>query len=415
MNEYSKISKAIFIISGIIIIAGVWFAIIQYRGIVLTGVVRPNSNDQRSSISVKDYGAKGDGITDDAPAIAQALSQLNGSKNQLIFPAGTYLLSSAIGTTNSQFPDGTFIQSAIIIRNNNVTISGETGAVLQLADHKKIRIMTIVGTNVRIEGLVFDGNKSQRDGSLPWPQADVVDAMVYAEQTANNIHIRICEFRNGIEDGLGIFGPNTITVERSLSHDNGTEQAGGAGMAINGVSNGAVFGNRLLSNTGPGLWIAFGSKNFTIRENEISHNQTGGIALGGPEGLGNHDGPYLIEGNTVIENGSDGFVGIEISSASNGIVRNNIVNNNYFDGIRIQDLSSFPSTNWRVEGNQCSNTTSEKRQDIGIHIAGMSNEIHIEGNRCVNNGSSLFHQIIIDVTSSVNKDWETRNLTSFIP
>lgn len=50
-------------------------------------------------INVKDYGAKGDGVTDDSAAIAAAenvaVSQINGLRAAIYFPAGTYILGAA--------------------------------------------------------------------------------------------------------------------------------------------------------------------------------------------------------------------------------------------------------------------------------------------------------------------------------
>ncbi len=73
------------------------------------------------SISVKDFGAKGDGITDDTNAITSAIAfAASVSGGTLKFPAGTYLISSALGVSaqsNIAFVgDGA---SASIIKNTS--------------------------------------------------------------------------------------------------------------------------------------------------------------------------------------------------------------------------------------------------------------------------------------------------------
>ena len=65
-----------------------------------------------------DFGAKGDGITDDAPAIRAALDVINsgargGDFSTLYFPAGTYLINSTV--LNSK-------------RNGTMTLVGEDPA-----------------------------------------------------------------------------------------------------------------------------------------------------------------------------------------------------------------------------------------------------------------------------------------------
>lgn len=79
-------------------------------------IVRPIGSKLNDIASIKDFGAKGDGVTDDAPAINAAISSLLfttgsptnasiASRVKLYFPAGTYLINSPI----SLFPFLTII------------------------------------------------------------------------------------------------------------------------------------------------------------------------------------------------------------------------------------------------------------------------------------------------------------------
>lgn len=49
-------------------------------------------NTPESWINVKDFGAKGDGVTDDTEAIRNAINQID-ENDVLFFPKGTYLLT----------------------------------------------------------------------------------------------------------------------------------------------------------------------------------------------------------------------------------------------------------------------------------------------------------------------------------
>ena len=66
----------------------------------------------REYVSVTDFGATGDGVTDDATAIQAAVTAAAGTK--LFFPAGTYLIGTTINLVSDVFID--FGQASIIIK-----------------------------------------------------------------------------------------------------------------------------------------------------------------------------------------------------------------------------------------------------------------------------------------------------------
>ena len=63
-----------------------------------SAVARSVENKLRDVISIKDFGAVGDGVTDDAPALNAAIAALSGSEKggTIMFPAGEYLIASPI-------------------------------------------------------------------------------------------------------------------------------------------------------------------------------------------------------------------------------------------------------------------------------------------------------------------------------
>ncbi len=71
-------------------------------------------------VSVKDYGAKADGATDDAAAIQSALDSLKDSGGIIIFPVGTYLIKSAVLFYSNQtlwFESGAVLLQGAAINN----------------------------------------------------------------------------------------------------------------------------------------------------------------------------------------------------------------------------------------------------------------------------------------------------------
>lgn len=83
----------------------------------------------RETLSIKDFGAVGDGVTDDTVAIQTAMVQLALNGGQLVFPYGTYLISNTIilpfgnNGTDKQF---TVDFGNSVIKSNVLSPTGST-------------------------------------------------------------------------------------------------------------------------------------------------------------------------------------------------------------------------------------------------------------------------------------------------
>jgi hypothetical protein len=86
-----------------------------------TTINRPFNLKLQETISVKDFGATGDGFTDDTAAIQAAINQAYGTKAAVYIPAGTYLVTSTINITNpcAIYGDGA---GSIITQSSNLTV-----------------------------------------------------------------------------------------------------------------------------------------------------------------------------------------------------------------------------------------------------------------------------------------------------
>lgn len=75
----------------------------NFRSILTGAVDRPLRNKLADQTSVKDYGAKGDGVTDDVAAFNAGLAaiQATGLPGSLLMPAGNYIVSSPISITGA--------------------------------------------------------------------------------------------------------------------------------------------------------------------------------------------------------------------------------------------------------------------------------------------------------------------------
>ena len=93
-----------------------------------------------SAISVVDFGATGDGTTDDSVAIQAALN----TGKDVFFPKGTYRANN------------------LSITNNNVCVFSDGNAIIKFnATNGTQPIMAVSGDNVEINNLIFDANNEQ--------------------------------------------------------------------------------------------------------------------------------------------------------------------------------------------------------------------------------------------------------------
>jgi len=113
-----------------------------------TGSVGTNVGDKLAQyISVKDFGAVGDGVTDDTVAIQAAVSYVGSIGGAIFFPTGSYLVSSTINILDSgivfagESAVGTFEGSKII---GNVATPAAIFSIGNFVEH-------ILFTNIAIE------------------------------------------------------------------------------------------------------------------------------------------------------------------------------------------------------------------------------------------------------------------------
>jgi hypothetical protein len=95
-------------------------------------------------VSVRDYGARGDGVTDDTAAI-QAAIDATPAYGTTVFPAGTYIISAALNL------------------KSNLTIDGQ-GATIRAKAAVNFEYMMLASskTNVTVKNLRLDANKANR-------------------------------------------------------------------------------------------------------------------------------------------------------------------------------------------------------------------------------------------------------------
>lgn len=163
----------------------------------------------RESVSVKDFGAVGDGVADDAPAIILAFA----AHDKVHFPDGTYLMNSGVTKT---------ADNVVVDFGNSVIVNGSVGYLFTLGASAD----TPQNTGLRITG----GHFTQLD------PATASNYNYILVRSVKDVSIRDCVMDNvsnggitvyagaeaGVIDGVRINGSTAYTTCRGIWLDGST-------------------------------------------------------------------------------------------------------------------------------------------------------------------------------------------------
>ena len=248
-------------------------------------VARTTASKLQESVSVKDFGAVGDGTTDDTAAIQAALDS---AAKQVTFSAGgIYIVNGGLSVSTV---------------NQVISANGATVKLKASAATKSIIATTVGATDVVFDGGTWDGNKA--NGNSTGSTYDSYGIGLFADRcTVKNI--------NSINTyGIGVKGfANYLSVLNSRIR-NTTNY----GIYFDGSVSASSTGNRAIGNT------------IDMSEGQISGGQNIGQGILFTAGSGQNQLSWEVSSNIVtgpqtsVQNQA-----INISvRGKNGIVSNNI-------------------------------------------------------------------------------------------
>ncbi len=168
-----------------------------------TGIIL--DNDRTNLMNVKTgFGAKGDGLTDDTPAIQNAIDSLseNGG-GVLLFPPGAYLVSSVNLKENITYEG----YGATIIRPDSMDKWTRTFISYYSGDSDSKPFI--------IKGLSFDGNSPNQGAYKHW-ELEQAHLMMFYGDTSKSGHcvgfVEDCFMRNGVGDGVSVYTNADVTI-----------------------------------------------------------------------------------------------------------------------------------------------------------------------------------------------------------
>jgi len=255
----------------------------------------------REVVSVMDFGATGNGTTDDTAAIQAAINYAQAGVNTVYFPAGTYKTSSSLTVTRSVSLIGAGAPCTTIRPTSALTgpcvIYGVVGNIPRPGT-----------TSCEISGLTFDGSSTTN------PAADGIRMWCSHLEIHNN---SIREF-----EGYGI---HAIEAYSNVVRQNWIYGNTKTNILVGGTGNAFVIQNNyILNSLEHGIWLQ-GSNKAIVQNNDIENNTLNGVKIV-QSGVQAMRETYV--GNNYFENNSgvtveDIFVDALASEITGLVIENN--------------------------------------------------------------------------------------------
>jgi len=357
----------------------------------------------RQTVSVKDFGAVGDGVADDTAAIQAAIN----TEAALFFPNGIYLISNIT------------LPSTVFLYANDATIKKKNATAGSMLSG------STANSSWQFENVVFDGN---------WQNQTALQSanIIYCSGTQSKINILNCEFKNQEFAAIRVDSSTvatelsyvTVANSRFFGGQEGTAAFAPRYISLGGASQCLIDANQFDLQRSP---VAAGicgiatvligtpnstsliiSNNFFTDVGRCASNRLGAIeAYAGAGGV-------VVTGNRLVR-----AYGRGISTKANinsCVVSGNIVDETVTDGVYDAHGITMSGTSDDVtigSGFVCANNVVRDADGIGFNLIGDTlapgylKEASITGNICRNSASynyniQGYHNVVFSNNISFN-------------
>lgn len=275
-----------------------------------------------ATFDVKNYGAQGDGVTDDTAAIQAAIDDAAVKAGEVYLGPGTYVVSPDANGRCLTLAEGTRLAGV-----------GMGASIIELADGADSATVMVYagGDNTGASELTIDGNRDRTTGTVDgWLSAGHDDVVLNA-----------VEVREASGIGFDLQGTGTtFEVSDSIARLNGQDGMLAGGQAHGVIRDSSAFGNGQAGfNVGGALQLldsdAVGNSRDGIQLYETD-DATNALVVDGGSAQGNGgDGVHIlaVDGYTVrgVESFENINYGIHSDGSRNGLVDLNTVHDNAVD------------------------------------------------------------------------------------
>jgi hypothetical protein len=221
-----------------------------------------------SRISVADYGAVGDGVTDDTSAIQAAINTLQSDPtiNTLWFPAGTYRLASRTYTTNTHTSRYRALAlGEVDLAGRDIVFSGEAGTTLLSANGStRVHMLEAIAT---FRSLSFHNLTFQKDDTVLAPPlgvepngADGVSLISHDYREIAGVTFDNCNFIN-CHGAVGAYG-NGFNLRGKLQQFQMTDCEARNPWGANAIDDPRSWGGGQMVNITPWIGTALYDGNY---------------------------------------------------------------------------------------------------------------------------------------------------------
>lgn len=318
-----------------------------------------------ATYNVLDFGATGNGVTDDTAAIQAAVNAARADGGGTVYiPEGTFIV-----TGHTEPSDGA------IMLYDNITLTGAGMGLtnIKVADGWDMKMTGVIRTpygagteNVTVNNLTIDGNRDNVNVKIDgWFNGYAPGKIGYDSNiTLDRVEIKDCS-------GYG-FDPHeqtlNLSITNSIAHGNGLD-----GFVADYIVGGVYANNIAYNNDRHGFNLVTNSSDLIVSNNIAYDNGGNGIvAQRGSENL-----PWpkdlVITGNEVYNNALEGVL---IKLANYVTLSNNNIHDNGKAGVRLYGTDNNTLFNNTITNN----STSKPGSFEGIRIEPYDDTNGVSGN-----------------------------------
>lgn len=356
-------------------------------------VIRTVQNKLQDVISVKDFGAIGNGFTDDTASIQAAAAASIGK--MLFFPKGTYLITNGIEIYSNTWVKGEGRQS--VIKSNNLYNGGTNQGQRQFS------LLNVDG--VRISDLMFDNS------GITTFLAGVRCITAY---NCTNYIVEKCYFLTCGAAVASMLGSNFrilnndiyISATDSVAHHDGIiDQWWGCnnfqirGNVIKGNAIG-LYGILVTGQQSDGATAA------TVYDFQITGNKVYSVRDAGIWSMGRNGLAYSVQITGNLVDTVAQYYGVAVTETNDFDVSGNVIKNTKYCGIRCYRENPAWSSNAVKYGCLANNvivnanTAQSTNTDIGSAISITDASEYVEVSSCVVKGSTHRYAVHLGVDTS---------------